>query len=259
MKKILTIVSLGLLCASIGVQHVHAQSFIKKIKKKAEDAAIEKMFEDEKQTNDQPSKTVYSSGNEHSPSNTRGGGLSASSPDVMSNIDKAESSFNKKEYSDARFAVRQAILGIEMEIGGNVLQSLPESISGLPVVESEDQVTSSGIGFVGLIIQRVYRDGDREMRITIANDAAMISAANMYLASGAYATSSQDQNVKQTTFKDHRAVIEYDENSGYQLSVPFGQSSILVFYGINYKNEDEFMTASEEVDIENMKTQLGEK
>ena len=208
MKKFLTIVSLGLICTCFGMQHADAQSFIRKIKKKAEDKAIEKMFEDESQRTDQSSKSVYSSGNENSPSNTRGGGLSTSSPDVMSNIEIAESSFNKKEYSDARFAVRQAILGIEMEIGRNVLQNLPESISGLPSVESEDQVTSSGIGFVGLVIQRVYRDGDQEMRITVANDAAMISVANMYLASGAYATSSQEQNVKQTTFKNHRAVIE---------------------------------------------------
>ncbi len=35
-------------------------------------------------------------------------------------------------------------------------------------------------------------------KVTIGNDAAMISAANMYLASGAYATSSEDQNYKQT-------------------------------------------------------------
>jgi hypothetical protein len=120
-------------------------------------------------------------------------------------------------------------------------------------------VTSSGIGFVGLIIQRVYRGKDQEFRVTVGNDAAMLSAANMYLASGGYATSSEDQNVKQTTFQDEQAVVQYDDDSGYQLSVPFGQSSVLVTNGINFENETSFMNASEDVNLNNIKKQLGEQ
>lgn len=258
MKKFLFFTLLGMVSLVFIPSPTPAQSFIKKVKKKAEDAAIKEMFEPADKDQNQP-KTVYTSGSDNSPSNNRGGGLDKSAPDVLGNIESAESSFEKRQYSDAREAVRRAILDVELEIGKNILDGLPESISGLPAIREEDQVTSSGIGFVGLLIQRVYRDEDQEMRITVGNDAAMLSAANFYLSSGTYATSNQDENVKQTKFKDHRAVIEYDESSGYQLSVPFGQSSVLITNGINYDTENDFMHASEEVDIEDIKNKLGEK
>jgi hypothetical protein len=53
-------------------------------------------------------------------------------------------------------------------------------------------------------------------------------------------------------------VLEYDEYSGYKLSVPFGQSSILVTNGINFMTEKEMMDASENIDIEKIKKVLGE-
>lgn len=258
MKKLAFTTILALLLG-IFPQYAEGQEFLRKIKKKTEDKAIDKMFEDD---NDRStSKNLQSSDRDrnNSPSNTRGGGLEDTAPDVLANISSAESSFTEKNYSDARFATRQAILGIELEIGQNILDDLPESVAGLEAVSSEDQVTSSGIGFVGLIIQRVYRGKDQEFRVTVGNDAAMLSAANMYLASGAYATSSEEQNVKQTTFQDEQAVVQYDDDSGYQLSVPFGQSSVLVTNGINFENETSFMNASEDVNLNNIKKQLGEQ
>ena len=256
-KTICYIVSL-LLFTGLLYQQAGAQSFIKKLKNKTEDAVLDDIFKDQDKSKgvSSDSKTYKDDG---STSNTKGSGLSSSRPDVNENIEDAGSSFDNKQYADARNAVRMAIQGIELEIGETILNGLPNSINGLEIATEEDQVTSSGIGFVGLIIQRTYRGGDQELQVTIGNDAAMLSAANMYLASGAYATSSEDQNYKQTKFKDNRAVIEFDESSGYKLSVPFGQSSILTTAGINYSTEEEFMGASEEIDIDKIKNQLGEK
>lgn len=264
MKKFFLPAILGLFCLLVSLPQVEAQgSFIKKVKKKAEDAAIDKMFEPaDKSEEAKTTNTLYNqndSDDGNSPENTRGGGLNSSAPDVMENIRQAGVYFDNNKYRDARFAVRQAILGVELEIGGKVLADLPKSIGGLPVVESEDQVTSSGIGFVGLIIQRVYRDKDQELRVTIGNDAAMLSAVNLYFSSGAYTTSSQEENVKQTTFQDERAVIQFGESEGYQLNVPFGQSSIFMTQGINYDSEDDFMSSSNEIKLTDIKTQLGEK
>ncbi len=259
MKKIIQASFVLVACALLFSQAVSGQSFIKKVKSKAEDAAIDKMFKTNDESSGNQGSGVYSPGSDNSPSNTRGGGLTASRPDVMKSIGEAESLFGSKDYADARYAVRQAIMGIELEIGDAVLKDLPGSIAGLPAVQEEDEVTSTGIGFVGLVIRRVYREGDQELGVTIGNDAAMLSAANMYLSSGAYGTSSQEENIKQTKFKDHRAVIRYDEYSGYELDVPFGQSSVLVTNGINFSSEDEFMSACEAIDIEAIKNKLGEQ
>ena len=270
MKKYGILILLTLLFAGFSTDQVFSQSFLKKVKNKTEDKAIEKIFgKDKTDQQNQGNPSNYpnqgtsgssgsSSGSSSGANNNRGGGLSNTAPDVKANIKDAGTAFDGKQYSNARFSVRQAILGIELEIGKQILKGLPESISGLDKVIEEDNVTSSGIGFVGLIIERTYRKGDQELGITIGNDAGMLSMANMYLASGSYA-STQDQNHKQVKFKEYRAVLEYDESSGYKLSVPFGQSSILIAEGINFASEQEIMSAAENIDIEKIKKELGEQ
>jgi len=250
----LIVLLLVLLCPPVG-----AQSFIKKFKQKAEDATLDKIFEDKNSSGTSSGNNVYSGDRTGSPSNTRGGGLTSEDIDVPEQISLAENSFAGKQYGDSRYSVRQAIMGIELEIGQHILDGLPESIAGLPAVAEEDRVTSSGIGFAGLVIQRVYRENDREFRVAVGNDAVMLSAGSMYLASGAYGTTDQDENMKKTRFQDERAVIRYDDYSGYELSVPFGQSSILVTKGINFDNEEAFMSASDKVDLHSIKIQLGEQ
>jgi hypothetical protein len=235
-------------------QATEAQGILQKVKNRTEDKILDKVFDENKEPANETGERT-SSGRS---ANTKGEGLTQTAPDVMENISGAETAFAQKNFGQSRFNVRQAILGIELEIGDKILKGLPESIDGLPKSDEEDKVTSSGIGFVGLIIERVYRKDDRELRVTIGNDAAMLSVVNMYLASGAYG-SSTDQNYKQVQFKGHRAVIEYDEYSGYKLSVPFGQSSIFIAEGINFENEQSLMSAAENIDIEKIKKDLGEQ
>ncbi|MFM7327223.1 MAG: hypothetical protein ACKO3B_00675, partial [Bacteroidota bacterium] len=74
----------------------------------------------------------------------------------------------------------------------------------------------------------------------------------------AQATGGQ-QSMKQTRVKGYRAVIEYDEGSGYKLSVPVGQSSLIVYEGINFASEQEMTTAAGAIDIAGIKKMLGEQ
>src|SRR5690606_18088989 len=148
-------------------------------------------------------------------------------------------------YGESRYAIQQAILGVEMEIGQKLLQSLPETVAGLPKQADQDQVTSSGWGWAGLTIHREYLKDDKQLQFTIANNSVLLSAMNLYLANGAYGqTTGGQQNWKQTKLKGNKAIIEYDDSSGYKLSVPLGQSSLLVFEGINFVNEQEMMAAA---------------
>lgn len=265
MKKLLLAGAVILACAN-----ANAQGFVGKLKQKAADAA-EKALEkkaDEKtgtnnssntNTNDQSnSSTNSSSGNR--PTNKGGGGLVSTPPDVNQNLADAETAFKSGSYGEARYAVQQAMLGVEMEIGQKVLKSLPEKVATMPMITEEDQVTSTGYGWAGLTIARVYRTDDKELKATIANNSAMMSAVNMYLANGGYSQQTGgQQNWKQTKVKGYKAIIEYDESSGYKLSVPLGQSSLIVWEGINYANEQEMMSAANAFDIDGIKKMLGEK
>lgn len=197
----------------------------------------------------------------NNPSNNSGGGLISTPPDVNQNLADAESAYKKGTYGEARYSLQQAMLGVELEIGNEILKSLPESISGLKKAEQEDQVTSTGFGWAGLTIQRKYNDNnDKQLTVTIANNSAWMSALNMYFAAGGYAqTSGGQQNWKQTKVKGYRAIIEYNEGSGYKLSVPIGQSSLIVYEGINFASEPDMMKAAEAIDIDGVKKMLGEQ
>ncbi len=255
MRKFRFLINLVLILLFSADQLSYSQGVLKKLKEKAEEQVIDKVLGDDKKTED---ATYQETSSSSSISNTRGGGLVTTPPDVEENIAGAETAYKDKNYVDARYAIRQAILGVEMEIGHNILEGFPGSVKGLNTVPEEDKVTSGGIGFSGLTIERVYRATDQELRVTVANDAILLASVNMYLSSGAYATSA-DQNQKSVTFKGYRGILQYDENSGYTLSVPFGQSSLFVANGINFASEQEIMAAAEEFDIEKIKKELGEQ
>lgn len=181
-------------------------------------------------------------------------------PDVNQNLSDAETSYEAKSYGEARYAVQQAMLGVEMQIGEKVLEAMPASVSGLDKVEPADQVTSSGYGWVGLTIHREYLKDDKQLTTTVANNSALMTAVNMYLTNGGYSqTTNGEQNWKQTKVKGHKAIIEYDDDSGYKLSVPLGQTSLIMWEGINFASEQEMMSAANAFDIDGIKKMLGEK
>jgi hypothetical protein len=250
---------------------VNAQGLMGKLKQKAEQAAekaLEKKAKEKAGVPDTPagnensgnSNSGSSGNNQGNPSNNKGGGLISTPPDVKANLTDAEAAFKTNSYGEARYAVQQAMLGVELEIGNKVLKSLPETVSGLPFQKERDQVTSTGWGWAGLTIQREYLKDDKQLRTMIANNSAWMSAVNMYLANGGYAQSTGgEQNWKQTKVKGHRAIIEFNESSGYKLSVPLGQTSLIVWEAVNFATEQEVMTAANAFDIDGLIKTLGEK
>jgi hypothetical protein len=265
MKFKILLVGMGVLALSFSS---HAQGLMGKLKQKAEQAAekaLEKKAKDkagipEDQSNTSNSGEGSSSTNTGNPSNKGGAGLITTPPDVKANLTDAESAYKTNSYGEARYAVQQAMLGVELEIGNKVLKSLPETVSGLPAQKESDQVTSTGWGWAGLTIQREYLKDDKQLRTTIANNSAWMSAVNMYMANGGYAQQTNgQQNWKQVKVKGHKAVIEYNESSGYKLSVPLGQTSLIVWDAVNFATEQEVMTAANAFDIDGLIKTLGEK
>jgi hypothetical protein len=247
----------------------NAQGLVGKLKQKASqaaDKALEKKVDEKTGTTSTESsdQSQNSDGNANTnsgsrPQNKGGGGLVSTPPDVNQNLSDAETSFKSGSYGEARYAAQQAMLGVEMEIGQQVLKSLPESVNGLAKVAESDQVTSTGYGWAGLTIQRIYNKDDKELKATIANNSAMMAGVNAYLAGGYSQSTNGQQNWKQTKVKGYKAIIEYDESSGYKLTVPLGQSSMIVWEGVNFANEQEMMTAANAFDIDGIKKMLGEQ
>ena len=256
----------------MGISPANAQGLLKKIKQKAEQATnkvidkkIDQAIEDKtgistgNDANAGPGSTSSPSG-KNSPGNKGGAGLVTTPPDVNANLGDAAAAFKASNYGEARYAVQQAMLGVEMEIGKKILTGLPESVAGLAVVKADDKVTSTGWGWVGLTIQRKYGEGEKQLTTTIANNSMWMSAVNMYLANGGYAqTNGDNQKWKQTKVKGNKAIIEYDDSSGYKLTVPIGQTSLIIWEGVNFATEQDIMNAANSFDIDGIKKTLGEK
>lgn len=241
-----------------------------KIENKAEDAAIDAIFgkkKDKKASSSSESEDDYSevetseSGSRTRAKNKGGAGLTTTPPDVEKHLAEAESSYSASSYGKARAALQQAMMGVEMEIGQQILESLPESINNLEKDDQADQVASAGYGWAGLTIQRIYTDGeDQELEVTVANNSALLSAMNLYLANGGASQYSDDEEEwKQTSLNGHKAVISYNDYDGYNLSVPLGQTSMIVFKAVNFADEDAVMKAAEKIDIDGIMNKLGEK
>ena len=251
----------------MGCSTANAQSLLKKIKQKAEQAAdkvvdkkIDKAIEDQTGVSNDNQNAGTPSPSKNSPGNKGGAGLVPTPPDVNQNLSDAEAAFKANNYGEARYAVQQAMLGVEMQIGKKILDGLPESVSGLKFLKEDDQVTSTGWGWVGLTIQRKYGEGEKQLTTTIANNSFWMSAVNLYLTNGGYAqTSSDNQKWKQTKVKGSRAIIEFDEGSGYKLTVPIGQTSLIIWEGVNFATEQDIMNAANSFDIDSIKKTLGEK
>ncbi|MDB5121189.1 MAG: hypothetical protein JWN56_2407 [Sphingobacteriales bacterium] len=265
-----TFIKSGLICAVICGLSVSAsaQGLLKKIKQSAESAAEKRISKEinkklgNEPSADNPSQQNASDvpGSKNNPNNKGGAGLITTPPDVKANITIAETAFKANQYGETRYAIQQAMLGVEMEIGKKILTNMPGSIVGLAAKKDEDKVTSTGWGWAGLTIYREYLEGDKQLRATIANNSVWMNAVNMFLVNGAYGqTTNNQQKWKQTKVKGYKAVIEYDESSGYKLSVPIGQTSLLMLEGVNFANENDLMAAANSFDIDGIKKTLGEK
>lgn len=264
------------LCIGLLVSNAaEGQGLVNKLKQKAAqvaEKAVEKKVDEklgiDKSGNNNPPNnsgnngSVYSEperGSSGRPVNRTGSGLVSTPPDVNENLKDAEAAYKSGNFGQARAAVQQAMLGVEMEIGKEVLALLPKEAGGLKANEENDQVTSAGWGWVGLTIVREYGDEEKQLRATVANNSAWMSAVNMYLNSGYGQTTGGQQSWKQIKVKGHRGIIEYSDESGYKLSIPIGQSSLLVFEGINFANEQEVIVAVSPFDIDGIKKKLGEQ
>ena len=254
LKKITWIV----LTISVVSIHVQAQ-FLKKLKDKVNSAVSKTATSSTGQSDQSNSGNSSSPG---SPSNTKGGGLTNTTPpDVNQQIADAKQSQAAGNYSDARYSIQQALMGIELQIGKEILLSLPATVSGLQKDTVENKVMSTRWGWNNLTIQSVYKKADQQMTVTIGNNGVYSGFVNMYFNSAYMQTSSngKDENVKQTKVKSYKALITYDKSKGYTLLVPLGQSSLIAWECINFATEQDVMNAANAFDIDGIKKMLGEQ
>jgi hypothetical protein len=264
MKRKLTLWMAVCLLAAGSLQ---AQGLLNKVKQKVNqeaDKAVNKAL-NPNQPNTQPQNEPVGEDDAPTDYNDNNGDrakaeMISTPPDVKQNLTDAETAYKAGQYGESRHAVQQAMLGVEMEIGNVVLKSLPENVSGMAYQKERDQVTSTGWGWAGLTIRREYLSSDnkRELTATVANNAAWMQAVNMYFTSGYAQSTGQQQDWKEVKVQGYRAILEV-EGSGFKLSVPIGQTSMLLLESDGIAKEQDLMTAANAFSIDHIKKLLGEQ
>lgn len=233
---------------------------LKKLKDKVNNAISPNSSSSSSTTNSSNSNSSDNSSG--TPQNKKGGGLTNTPPaDVQAEIANAEKAQTAGNYSDARYSVQQALMSVELQIGKQVLQSLPQTVSGLQKDTMQNKVMSTSWGWNNLTIQSVYKKADQQMTVTIGNNSFYSGFVNLYFNNAGMQTSNNgnNTNVKQTRVKGNKAVITYDESKGYSLLVPLGQSSLIVWECVNFPDEASVMNAANAFDIDGIKKMLGEQ
>lgn len=262
MKRFLYI--LGFAAALTLTNTAYSQGFMKKIKDKVNktiSGEAEKKAGLPADTDNSNSNANGSSNSSGKPTNKGGGGLSNTAPpDVKQQMTEAETEHAAKNYSDARYSLQQALMGVEIQLGRQILKSLPTTIVALPVDTLQDRVMSTQWGWSNLSIQRVYKSGDKQLTTTIGNAGIYSGLAMMYFGNASMMEANGDkQNFKQVKVKGNKAIIQYEDSKGYTLIVSIGQASMIVWECINFANEQEVMSAANSFDIDGIKKMLGEQ
>lgn len=266
MKQILLSVLL-LSTSLVFQQEANAQGFLKKLKDKVEkkaEEAIDKKVADKtgvSTNNGSNNNTVTPTTSKNGrPVNNTGEGLkNTTPPDVLQQITDADLAFNKQQYGEARFSIQQALLGVELQIGKQLLQSLPESVAGLPKDSTEDRVMSTRYGWANLTIQRVYQKDDQQLSMLVGNNAMYAGMLDMYFGFAATQSNGETQNTKQIRIKNNKAIIQFDARDGYTVLMQLGTSGMVTWKGINFATEKDMMDAVQQFDIDAIKKTMGEQ
>jgi len=154
-------------------------------------------------------------------------------PDVNDQLANARDALQDDDLAEARFFVRQAIMGIELEMGYEILATMPDKVLEYEADKTQDEVYSSGAGFAGMVVSREYPGSDCNYQGEV--------------------------NSKIIRYKDNKAYIKADDYSGYEMMIPFGQSSVFVLTCPPCESEEELLQAADLFDIDRYRKLLGEQ
>ena len=208
------------------------------------------------------------------PSNTKGKKLSSSSIDVQAEIKNAENHLETKNYQQTRNSIQQAILGIEFALASKIIEELPLEVQGLKADKEYDHIAASGAGYQGLTLTREYfaeveertnfsdeyneeYDNQKYLSYTLMNSELMLTGVNDYISNPIY-SSGEDGDKKVIRYKEINCLLEFEEYTGYTLSIPVGTKSLVQLNAVNFEDEEEVLKAADSFDLEVIKKYLGE-
>lgn len=167
--------------------------------------------------------------------------------DFGSSVATAKSEYSSGNLDKARFALQQSLAEVDKEIGKQILLLLPQSISGLAMIESSDDVTGNSSALGGLFVHREYGDTTKSVSIDLMDNSPMLAGINTLLAMPMMMSSS-DGGQKAVKVSGYKAVLqrkEADQAIGsYTIQIPFNQSLFTIDFDGAFSESDVISAAN---------------
>ncbi len=153
-------------------------------------------------------------------------GIRVEAQDVQEKLNEAQTSYSSGDLENARFALQQALQGINQAIGKDILALMPDNLGDMAKIEANDNVTGVTAGFAGLFVNRNYEGENKDASVQIMSDSPMITAINAMLSMPSFIN--QDPNQKRIKIENYKALLTKSVSSegvvSYTIQMPFGTS-----------------------------------
>jgi len=167
--------------------------------------------------------------------------LPVSGQDVAAKLSEAESSYASKDLEGTRFALQEALSGINQAIAKEILDIIPKTMGGMACSEKDDNVSGAS-GFAGISLSRKYGDETKNAQLDVISDSPLIAGINVILSMPAIMGNS-DPNQKRIKVGGYKAVLQKQDASegspvSYTLQIPLSQSLLTLHVnGVSSEND----------------------
>ncbi len=165
-------------------------------------------------------------------------GFGLQAQDVNEKLDEAQSAYKSGELEGARFALQEALQGINQAIGREILELLPTQLGDMPKVETDDNVTGTTVMFAGLFVNRRYVGETSTASVEIMSDSPLIAGINAFMSLPAIMVT--DPNQKRIKVDNYRGMLTRSEDTdgtvSYDAQIPVG-STLFSFRTTGIDNE----------------------
>lgn len=164
-------------------------------------------------------------------------------------LSEAGSSYKSGNTEDARFALQQALNGINQAIGRDMLALMPDQLGGMDKVAEEDDVTGTNMGFAGLYVSRNYKAENKDVSVEIVSDSPLLGSINALLSMPMLVS---DPNQKRIKVDGQKALLSrtLDEEGPvyYDVQIVFG-SSLFTLKTTGVEEEKEVIAMLEQIPV----------
>lgn len=149
--------------------------------------------------------------------------------DFNKNLASARTAYNSGDLENARFAMQQMLVDLDILIGKEVMKLLPAKMDALATNTKNDNVTAN-TGLTGALIHRDYGTGDKAVNVDIMSNSPLVASINAIL-SIPFIGNSGDGTQKVVKIDGYKSVLQKEENTetnktGYTLQVPLNSTLV---------------------------------